>query len=186
MIWIATFCLLAVISWLLFNAWNERRWVYTHQDDKSVVADQGLIPKYSQWDQTDVPEGRYSINKPDSSVGRFATGVKEKTSSLGSTIEQKSAAKFKGIADIASAGGSKTGERSWSEIGDSIVGENSTIGRATENVSKKAIELGEKLPTEKLKPAVRDKSASSAEPSGPVGRFIKNVSNRIEEIDRKV
>lgn len=186
MFWIATICLLAVISWILFDAVNERRWVEAHQDDESVAADKGLAPKYSQLSRSPMPERRYSINKQDSSVGRFATNMREKTFNLGKVIEQKTTEKFRDTADVASADGMKAGGRSWSEIGNSIVGDNSMIGRATEKISKKAVEIGAQLPTEMLKPALRDKSAPAVEPTGPVGRFVKNVSSRVEQIERKL
>ena len=188
MIWIATICLLALFSWFLFNGLNERRWVESHQHDENVSTDQGLFPTYSKLSRAPMPEGGYSIHKTDSSVGRFAMRAKEKTAKLGEVVEQKAAALTANKqSDSLSAGGSSEGKRSLSEIGASLVGDGSMIGRTSDKLSKKAIEIGKKVPVEKLKPKnLRNSSSAASEPSGSIGRAIKKISTRIEEIDRKV
>ena len=175
MIWIATLCLLALAAWLFFNGLNERRWVEAHMDDQSVVSDEGLFPKYSRLNRSAEPEGRYSINQADSKVSRMATRVKEKTANMGAAIEQKVAASA-GEKNLKALDG-----RSLSELGSSITGSDSVLGRAADKLSN----VSSGLPIEKIKPAALTKNA--AQPAtGPISSRIKNVRDRLDEIQAKV
>ncbi len=176
MIWIATLCLLALAAWLFLNALNERRWVEAHQDDQIVAADEGLVPAYSRLSRSAEPEGRYSINQSSGSISRMATRVKEKTAHLGTTIEQKTAVSTSNNATT-SAGG-----RTLSEIGTSITGSDSIVGRVAEKLSN----VSEKIPAEKIRPNLRKKDFSGQTSTGPIGSAINNINDKLERIQSKV
>lgn len=178
MLWISTLCILAVAAWLFFNALNERRWIEAHKDEEGVSNDPGLIPGFHDSNSSTLPEDNFSISQSDSSIARMAVDLKKKTTKLGESIERKAAAKFSDNAP-------QTGGRSRSELGSALTGSESLIGRYAERLSKKSMEVAEKLPVHI--PRVNQQKADDTAPkaSGGIGGFIQNISDRIEKIDKQ-
>ena len=90
MIWIATFCLLAVAAWLIFNGLNERRWVQAHSHDETVAADEGFLPSFSTTvDKRRIaPDGTVSYVAEPSALGRAVTAVQTQGARVGEKVQQ--------------------------------------------------------------------------------------------------
>lgn len=177
MIWIATLLIIAIAAWFMIEGNNERRWVEEHQHDETVAADKGYFSKYNELKDAPEPAERYSVANAEGRVGRFAAKAREKTASVSKIVEDK----MPPSGSNPSINDDEKRQRR-AQRGHSLTGPDSWLGKTADRLSEKTARISDRIPEGRL---VSDSKDGSVEP-GTARRYIKKVTDRLEQIDAKV